>query len=71
MECFKLIRNRDLSGISGTGYVAEVVKFANGKVSVAFCVQDINVPSVTTYDCLEDVMRIHGHNGTTRLVKLR
>lgn len=71
MDRFMLVRDEDESGVSGTGDVAEVVRFSNGKVAVGF----VNAPNSPTpgissliiYDSLADVERIHGHGGKSWL----
>lgn len=66
---YDMLRSEDVSGISGTGKVAEVVQFTNGKCVVGWLINpDLGVASVIVYDSLEDVERIHGHNGATLLV---
>jgi hypothetical protein len=59
-----MIRDEDVSGVSGVGRVAEVVVFENGKVVVAW----LRGPhTVTVFDSLADVDRVHGHDGLTWL----
>lgn len=65
MRRFRLIRDEDASGVSGTGFVAEGVHFANGKVVLAWLTQ---ASSLGVYDSMDDLMRIHGHGGKTRVV---
>jgi hypothetical protein len=62
---FNLVRDKDVSGVSGVGAVAEGVIFSNGKVVIAW---NGAVPSVTIYSSIEDVDKIHGHEGSTRIV---
>lgn len=69
MRYFVMERAEDVSGISGTGVVAEVVEFSNGKCVVAWDASKSGVPSVIVYDSLEDVDKIHGHGGATRIVE--
>jgi hypothetical protein len=65
MRTFELHRVEDLSGISGTGIVAQGCHFDNGKVSMTW----INPPhSMTWFDDIETVIHIHGHNGRTKLI---
>ena len=64
MHRFRLIRNEDVSGVSGTGAVAEGVLFATGKVALSW-LSDLH--SVTVYDSVDDLERIHGHEGRTRI----
>lgn len=66
MKAFKLVRDEDVTGISGTGVVAEVVEFSNGKTVVQWIVGDHQ--STVVWDDLHSVEVIHGHGGATRLV---
>lgn len=63
---FALHRDRDGTGISGTGLVAYGTTYPSGRTTVAWCAGD--VASVTVYDSPEQVVQIHGHSGQTRLV---
>ena len=45
MKTFRMIRNADESGVSGTGTVLEGVKFSDGIVVVRWCVE--NMPNST------------------------
>ena len=65
MKTYWLVRDKDISGVSGTGTVAEVVQFESGKCVVAWMTEK---KSVAVYDSLDDVKAIHGHDGNTRLV---
>ena len=62
---FWLMRDEDISGISGTGRVAEGIEWTNGMVTVSW---------LGTYHSIETVMNIHtiealhSHNGKTRVV---
>lgn len=67
MRKFWLERDVDESGISGTGQVAEGVIFSDGRVAMRWLTA--NMPSSTVlYDGITDVVTIHGHNGSTRVV---
>jgi hypothetical protein len=63
MKTFELIRETDVSGVSGVGKVAEGVVFANGLVVIAWCK---HIASATTYTSIEDCIAIHGHEGATK-----
>ena len=65
MRRFVLERKEDVTGISGTGIVAEGCLFDNGKVSLSWLTE---VTSVCVYDSLADVEAIHGHQGSTVIV---
>ena len=61
---FVLIRHKDISGNSGTGIVAEGVVFSDGKVAMRWLT---NTASTVLFDSLEDVQKIHGHEGATEV----
>ncbi len=65
MRTFKLVRNEDESGVSGTGEVAEGVEFKNGKCVMCW---DTTTSSIAVYENVQDLIDIHGHQGKT-LVK--
>ena len=62
---FLLQRNEDETGISGVGYVAEGVEFANGRCVLSWltCLGSIGV-----YQNILEVEAIHGHEGRTKIV---
>ena len=64
MRRFRLMRVEDVSGVSGTGIVAEGVVFATGKVVLSWCSE---YHSVTVYDSSADLLAVHGHHGRTRV----
>lgn len=66
MRPFIMIRLEDVTGISGTGVVAEGVEFLNGKVVIQWIVGDHQ--STVVWDNIEDVKAIHGHGGSTEVV---
>jgi hypothetical protein len=63
---FHLEREVDVSGISGTGRVAEGVLFSNGRVAISW--QAGPHQSTVVWDDIEDVVAIHGHGGATQIV---
>jgi len=67
MRNFLLVRDEDITGISGVGTIAEVTEFSTGKVVVAW-----RPPfgAIEVFDALEHVEHIHGHGGKTRLVPI-
>lgn len=69
MKIFQLVRNEDETGNSGTGPVAEVVEFEDGKAVVKWRAQTnaLGVGSVVVYDSLQDLVKVHGHGGKTVL----
>ena len=67
VKIYQLFRNEDVSGVSGTGAVADVVELSNGKVVVGWYINAAGVPGLGIYDSIEDVRKIHGHQGRTVL----
>lgn len=61
---FRLVRNQDESGVSGTGVVAHGVVFPDGTVAMRWATYH---PSTALYGDLADVEAIHGHGGSTVL----
>ena len=61
---FVLLRKKDLSGNSGTGYVAEGVMFSDGTCAMRWKTE---TASTTIYDDIEHVKKLHGHEGATEL----
>jgi len=64
MRTFELHRSKDVSGVSGTGKVAEGVVFFDGTTVVRWF---STKPSTNIYNSIEDVLNIHGHEGATRV----
>lgn len=64
---FVLLRDHDVSGVSGTGLVAHGVQWPDGRVSTRW---NGSVAQSCSWDCIEDVETIHGHNGATKVVWL-
>lgn len=62
---FCMIRNTDVSGISGTGKVIEGVVFPSGKVALEW---QTSTSSISIYDSIDDTVEIHGHDGATELI---
>ncbi|WP_280212880.1 hypothetical protein [Nocardia cyriacigeorgica] len=65
VRVFQLHRDRDVTGFSGTGVVADGVVWPDGTVSMRW-----RGPVRTTVEasCLADIQTIHGHDGATRVV---
>lgn len=64
MRRFWLNRSVDVSGVSGTGRVAQGCVFDNGKTVLTWLG---NKASVTVFDCLQDCADIHLHGDAGRL----
>jgi len=69
MKLYEMIRDEDVSGVSGTGPVGEIVEFESGWCAVSFYGYTADVPNVIVYSKLSDAEKIHGHQGRTRLVQ--
>ena len=61
---FVLVRVKDVSGVSGTGIVAEGAVFTDGR-SVIRWLREPHAMGI--YQTLNDVITVHGHEGGTRL----
>jgi hypothetical protein len=59
---FILDRSVDATGTSGTGIVAEGVRFSNGKVALHWL---SHLGAVNVYDSMEVCETLHGHGGRT------
>lgn len=66
MRRFQLQRDTDISGISGTGVVAEGVEFSSGEVVLSWIVGE-HRSTVIWPRGIESVRAIHGHDGSTRV----
>lgn len=65
---FELHRDLDVSGVSGTGVVAEGVAFTDGTAVVHWIAGEHH--STVVWPDVAGVEAIHGHGGATRLVWL-
>lgn len=61
---FRLVRDVDVSGTSGTGVVAEGVEFSNGRVVMHWISQ---LDSLEIIDNMHVLIAIHGHEGRTKV----
>ena len=76
MHCFELVRGHDVTGISGTGIVAEGVQFSDGTVCLRWLdhatpeVHRTNGvrPTTVLHESIGSVLALHGHGGATELV---
>lgn len=62
MELFVLDRINDVSGVSGTGIIADGVIFLSGKVVLYW--RGVK-SSIVIHDCIANVEKIHCHGGNT------
>jgi len=65
MRRFQLHRDHDVTGVSGTGLVAEGAAFSDGGAVVRWLT---GTRSTVVWENVEDVNKIHGHGGATRMV---
>lgn len=59
---FELVRDEDVSGLSGTGVVVEGVLWTDGTVSTRWRGQ---VHSFGNWNSMENLVSVHGHQGKT------
>jgi hypothetical protein len=63
---FHFERLKDCSGVSGCGKVAEGVLFQDTNEVVVHWLGEHG--SINVYHSMEDVLFVHGHNGSTKIV---
>jgi hypothetical protein len=61
---FVLRRDRDVTGVSGPGDVADGVQWPDGSVVLRWRER----PSTSVWDSLDLMLSVHGHDGATRVV---
>lgn len=67
MRRFELHRDVDVSGVSGTGVVAEGVQFADGTCAMRW----LSVtPSSEQFRNVIELSAVHGHDGLTKVLWL-
>lgn len=64
---FQLLRHQDISGVSGTGVVADGVLWPDGTASLRWKGER---PSTVHWDRIADAEAVHGHGGATEIVWL-
>lgn len=65
MKMLHLDRTEDVSGVSGTGRVAEGVQFDDGTIVLQW---NTKVSSLVIYKNIADLVTIVSHGGKTRVV---
>lgn len=65
MKKFYLMRSEDVHGNSGTGVVAEGIIFDNGMAAMTWL---SDIPTVTNFRRIQDVAKLHGHEGKTIVI---
>lgn len=76
MNTFTFVRNEDITGISGTGAVAQGVEFDDGTVVVRWFELNEDSPNykrgvratTVVFPNITAVMALHGHMGATQLI---
>jgi hypothetical protein len=59
---FILHRSEDECNVSGTGTVAEGIRFSSGRCVIAWLT---STPSIGIYENISDLEKVHGHKGKT------
>jgi hypothetical protein len=68
MRRFYLQRNKDISGVSGLGHVAEGCQFDNGWCALVWLTSDNENDEVHSYyRSIDRVLKVHGHGGATQV----
>ena len=62
MRLFRLVRQEDVSGVSGVGVVAEGCQFHDGQVAMSWFGQH---HTLEISPSIESITAIHGHEGRT------
>lgn len=70
MRRFQLVRDVDVTGISGTGVVAEGIEFSDGTTVLRWVKSgtarpEVVKPTTVVHDDVASVVALHGHNGAT------
>ena len=63
---FVLMRDEDVTGVSGTGVVATGVEFPDGRTVMRWCVKG-KPNSITMFDSIPEALEVHGHDGRTSI----
>ena len=62
---FKLLRLKDVSGVSGKGIVAEGVEFHDDQVVLSWLGK---YHSIAIHPNIKQLKKVHGHGGLTKVV---
>ncbi|WP_322510122.1 hypothetical protein [Anaerolinea sp.] len=62
MRRFLLVRQKDVSGVSGTGIVAEGVEFSDGMAVLHWLREPYGL---NIFASVMDLIAVHGHGGNT------
>ena len=61
---FDLVRDVDETGVSGTGTIAQGVRFGDGTVALRWLSDNA---STAVWGGTEEMLAVHGHGGLTRI----
>lgn len=64
MRRFLLVRERDLTGVSGIGIVAEGAEFSSGLTVMRWLREPF---AVGVFQSVADLIAVHGHEGATHI----
>lgn len=75
MRCFVLIRDVDVTGLSGTGVVGEGIEFSDGTVAMRWLQDGVSDfhrergvrPTTVVHENITSVEALHGHGGATHI----
>ncbi len=65
---YRMVRDEDESGVSGTGTVAWVIDWPNPMATIGWVTDPYY--SVANYPSMEAVKEIHGHGGKTKFIEM-
>lgn len=69
IKTYRLVRNKDVNGLSGTGVVALIAVFPSGRAIMEWIAS--NHPTVSIFNGgVEEILLIHGHNGSSVIESL-
>lgn len=71
MKTFILRRDTDVTGVSGTGDIAEGAEFSDGTVVLRWGPnpqRGVTRSSIAVWPDVDSMIAIHGHDGATRVV---
>ena len=66
LRLFRLVRDEDETGISGTGPVCAGVMLPSGRCALEWIVGE-QPGSIAIYNNVDAMLQVHGHGGKTRL----
>lgn len=65
---FELVRSEDPTGVSGVGVIADGVMFGDGVVVLRWRpLHDGHQSSTAIWPGVEDMLKVHGHDGKTEI----